>query len=341
MERSLNQDDKKSQSDLDRDRFEWEKAIHRETAELRKEELAQKRENDQHSRRLSASPLLAAAVTAVFALLGTAIAAVAQSYFNRQLERERFDFTKEIDRQKQRADLITKAIGTGNLSDAASNLRFLVTSGLIDDPDGKILLATKNPDTTPVLPRPDGISQTPPPSRPPLTNSPRVSLDVDLSRIALEKARSQIGVLEQPPGSNRGPEIDKYLESVGLTTGIGWSVAFVYWCFEQASVAGGSSNPLPRNASVGGMLSQLDSKRVKQITSKAALQNPELIKPGMIFVMDFGGGIGHVGIVESRNGDSITTIEGNSNDSGGRDGRGVFRISRKIATVNRGFIGVN
>jgi len=29
-------------------------------------------------------------------------------------------------------------------------------------------------------------------------------------------AKSQIGVMEQPPGSNRGPEVDKYVQSVGL-----------------------------------------------------------------------------------------------------------------------------
>lgn len=33
---------------------------------------------------------------------------------------------------------------------------------------------------------------------------------------AITIARSQIGVLEQPPGSNRGPEVDEYIRRVGL-----------------------------------------------------------------------------------------------------------------------------
>jgi hypothetical protein len=54
--------------------------------------------------------------------------------------------------------------------------------------------------------------------------------------------------------------------------------------------------------------------------------------------MDHGGGKGHTGIVTSRNGGYINTIEGNSNDGGSREGLGVFTLERKITTITKGFI---
>jgi hypothetical protein len=58
----------------------------------------------------------------------------------------------------------------------------------------------------------------------------------------------------------------------------------------------------------------------------------------MVFIMDFAGGEGHTAIVESVHGGSITTIEGNSNNQGRRDGAGVFRLTRKINRINEGLI---
>ena len=59
----------------------------------------------------------------------------------------------------------------------------------------------------------------------------------DLLDKVLEVARSQIGVGEQPPGSNRGPEVDKYITCCGLNPSgqFAWCAAFVYWCFDQAA----------------------------------------------------------------------------------------------------------
>jgi hypothetical protein len=54
-----------------------------------------------------------------------------------------------------------------------------------------------------------------------------------------ECARNQVGVAEQPPESNRGPQIDEYIRSVGLDPDHqsvpDWSGAFISWCLKKAA----------------------------------------------------------------------------------------------------------
>ncbi|MGH7391749.1 MAG: peptidoglycan-binding domain-containing protein, partial [Candidatus Rokuibacteriota bacterium] len=64
---------------------------------------------------------------------------------------------------------------------------------------------------------------------------------------AIGIAAAEVGVLEQPPGSNRGPRVDQYLRAVGLDPAGGsfaWCAAFVYWCFDQAAHGLGRGNPV-------------------------------------------------------------------------------------------------
>ena len=56
----------------------------------------------------------------------------------------------------------------------------------------------------------------------------------------LRVAAGEVGVMEVPPGSNRGPRVDQFLSAVdpGLL-GQPWCMAFIYWCFVQASQRSG------------------------------------------------------------------------------------------------------
>lgn len=54
--------------------------------------------------------------------------------------------------------------------------------------------------------------------------------------------------------------------------------------------------------------------------------------------MDHGGGLGHTGLVEHVAGGLITTIEGNTDASKTREGGGVYRLTRKLTEINKGFI---
>jgi CHAP domain len=121
----------------------------------------------------------------------------------------------------------------------------------------------------------------------------------------IEIAKSQIGVCENPKGSNSGKEVNEYLKSVGINFPAPWCMAFVYWCFKQAGIVG--------LAKTGGVLDQWNKCKQYQIVN----QPPQ---PGDILIMDFGKGLGHTAIVESYKDGVIKTIEGNSNNEKGREG---------------------
>jgi len=158
----------------------------------------------------------------------------------------------------------------------------------------------------------------------------------------LKVAGSQVGVLEEPTGSNRGPQVDEYLRCAGLEPASGchaWCAAFVYWCFHRAAADLGVANPAVRTAQVLDMWTRAGAAGVKRISAVEALAQPSLVQPGCVFVLSTGSGNGHTGLVEWADGDRLTTIEGNTNEKGGREGIGVFRrTGRMVANINRGFI---
>ncbi|SNB11000.1 CHAP domain-containing protein [Flavobacterium psychrophilum] len=143
----------------------------------------------------------------------------------------------------------------------------------------------------------------------------------ELAKKTLETAISQIGVEEMPKGSNAGPEVEIYLKSVGLGQGYSWCMAFVYWCVNQSAVKTGFKNPLKKT---GGVMDQYNSR---------PLLCTHLPQAGDVFIMDFGKGLGHTGIVEKVIGNIIYTIEGNTNDDGSREGYKVCRRKRNKKTI--------
>jgi hypothetical protein len=167
---------------------------------------------------------------------------------------------------------------------------------------------------------------------------------VPLLAAALAVAISQIGVMEQPPRSNRGPEVDRYLKAAGLDPADGsfpWCAAFVYWCFKEAAKTLGRENPVIRTAGVLDHWNRAGDPGIARITAAKAHMHEELVKPGHIFIIDTGdpGGAGHTGLVESVVAGKLITIEGNTNDGGVREGVGVFRrTGRRIRDINLGFI---
>ena len=58
---------------------------------------------------------------------------------------------------------------------------------------------------------------------------------------ALQVAESQVGVTEQPPGSNDGPQIALYRTAAqGAYAGAPWCAYFVSWCAAEAGAPIGS-----------------------------------------------------------------------------------------------------
>ena len=147
-----------------------------------------------------------------------------------------------------------------------------------------------------------------------------------LALAALAQARSQIGVMESPLGSNRGPLVDQYLASTATPPGNFWCMAFVHFCFMKAAAGLGVPNTFPRTA---GCLDAWNKSAAFRITKTAVRANPALVVPGAVFILDLGGGFGHTGIVIACNGGALKTIEGNSNSTGSSNGLGVFELNRR------------
>jgi len=123
---------------------------------------------------------------------------------------------------------------------------------------------------------------------------------------AVEIAMAEIGVKEDPPGSNRGTRIDEYLFPLGLR-GVPWCAAFASWCDRQA---GGSMHYV---ASVAMLWS--DAKRLGN--ARPANEDPEI---GWLAIFARAGqdprigGEGHTGRVISFGPRTVSTIDGNHNN---------------------------
>ena len=152
---------------------------------------------------------------------------------------------------------------------------------------------------------------------------------------ALEIAKSQSGVLEDPPGSNRGPQVEAYLKRAGCSPGDPWCASFVYWCFDEAAQALHLQNLLPRT---GSCMTHWSDTKGRKTTARQATNNPSLVKPGDVFIINHGNWKGHTGMVTAVGDGYITTVEGNTNISGSREGLGVAVLKRKINSISAGFI---
>ncbi len=156
--------------------------------------------------------------------------------------------------------------------------------------------------------------------------------------LAQAGAAADAGVREQPRNSNRGPEVDQYLRRAGAPLGLAWCCAFTYWCFDEAAQHAGRPNPMFQTAGCLAHWNNATRRGARRLLARDAVADPGLIRPGMVFIMDFGGGLGHTGFVERVEGGYLHTIEGNTDASQGREGGGVYRLRRKVGSISKGFI---
>lgn len=133
----------------------------------------------------------------------------------------------------------------------------------------------------------------------------------------LEIAKSQIGVSEEPKGSNWGPKIKEYLRYANVHSPAPWCVAFARWCFKQAHF---TDEQFPVTASSTFLLNW--AKEQGRLH-----KDPQ---PGDLFLLlkPSGTSAFHTGIVESVGKFTVGTIEGNSNSVGSPEGYEVVRRMR-------------
>ena len=139
---------------------------------------------------------------------------------------------------------------------------------------------------------------------------------------------SQIGVRELT-GHNDGKSVEMYLHYCGLEKGEPWCASFVCWCLGQNKV------PNPR----AGFCPALFTPKTV-IWKRTAKTNTITPMPGDAFGLYFPekGRIAHTGFVHVWGTKEVTTVEGNTNEAGSREGDGVYkkiRLTRQIYAVAR------
>jgi hypothetical protein len=138
----------------------------------------------------------------------------------------------------------------------------------------------------------------------------------------LNLVRNEVGVAEQPPGSNDSPRIAQYRQATAGAPGPGpWCAYFVSWAARESGVPIGDS---------GQGFGRVDDVWAwGERAGKAIPAGSAPPQPGDLIVWDE-----HIGVVESVGADgSVNTIEGNSSDavnrrSYGSDGGGAIGYVR-------------
>lgn len=139
--------------------------------------------------------------------------------------------------------------------------------------------------------------------------------------VSVQKAyTSQIGVREAT-GKNDGKAVEMYLKSVNLGKGYAWCSAFVKWSFDQAAV---------KTTITAWSPSAFNPKNVVLTKDHKFLKEP---RAGDVFVLFYPSlkRVGHTGFYDyTLNSKIYSTVEGNTNEAGSREGDGVYRKYRSF-----------
>ena len=144
-------------------------------------------------------------------------------------------------------------------------------------------------------------------------------------------AESQIGQREF--GNNGGDAVRKYQSATWLPIGSWpWCAAFVCWCFKSASKQSPTAIKRPQTAAAWDFENWARKEGAKLIKPATGTK----VRRGDILVYTFS----HIGIAigdEQLDG-KVSTVEGNTNSKGAREGDGVYKKTRnrlKIRSIIR------
>jgi hypothetical protein len=136
----------------------------------------------------------------------------------------------------------------------------------------------------------------------------------------LDAAHACLGVHETPGKPNRSPWVDKALRFVGLEPddgppeGYAWCAAAVsLWCHQ-------GGRPITKSASVRKLLMRNGDLEV-------SVDNAQ---PGDVMISLMANGKGHCGLFIKREHGRIFSIDGNTNESGSREGNSVAIRDRPV-----------
>ena len=152
-----------------------------------------------------------------------------------------------------------------------------------------------------------------------------------LAQRLVELAKKEVGV-EEIGNTNCGPRVNEYKAATWLDPlqSWAWCAAFIDWLVMTAMDESGKEYTFKRPRTAGAW--DLENWSLKQDDSTQTKRNPkaEDIEAGDIVIFKFS----HVGLaIGSPIKGVVSTIEGNTDSQGSREGGGVFKKSRSINTI--------
>ena len=163
-----------------------------------------------------------------------------------------------------------------------------------------------------------------------LSTKDAIVLRGSVSEKMVNLARSEIGVSEID-GSNCGPRVDEYKAATWLDPDKGWPwcAAFLCWLIREA--IDGEDVAFKRPQTAGAW--DFENWARKQVNNGVELRKPtnEDIKAGDIVIYTFS----HIGLAVKDIDSSgyVTTIEGNTNGAGSREGGSVLEKKRHVSSI--------
>lgn len=147
----------------------------------------------------------------------------------------------------------------------------------------------------------------------------------------IETAQKYIG--EEEKKGNQGwldPAFEAKMKAVGWKKGDSWC------CYFTELVAKEAFSEDAAKVQVFGKLFQPScTATYANFSGSSMFKVGKVPKPGALIVWRHGQGWkGHIGVVETVKDGVVTTIEGNTNNAGSREGTHVLRKTRRIAWTN-------
>jgi hypothetical protein len=154
-----------------------------------------------------------------------------------------------------------------------------------------------------------------------------------LSEAIIKIAAAEIGV-EEVNGSNCGPRVNEYKAATNLppTKSWPWCAAFVCWCVREAlKITGTPETKGFKRPKTAGAWDFENWSLAQDATTSTKKPHRNDIAAGDIVIFKFS----HIGIAISppdKNG-NVTTIEGNTDGQGSREGGAVLKKTRNVSAI--------
>jgi hypothetical protein len=146
-------------------------------------------------------------------------------------------------------------------------------------------------------------------------------------------AKAEVGVREIA-NTNCGERVDQYKAATWLNPKKGWAwcAAFVCWVVREAMTSAGvkQTKTFKRPRTAGAWDFENWSLEQDKTTNTKKPHDGDIL-PGDIVMFTFS----HIGIAVSAPDDdgNVTTVEGNTDDAGSREGGGVYLKSRHLSKI--------